>query len=80
MSKRLVGNEWLRKRMSELGYTSLEQVANQIGSHKGNLWRYFAFRTIPNMGLLPAMCEALECTPTELLHALQLLDRRKSLA
>jgi hypothetical protein len=79
MSKQLVGNEWLQERMSELGYTSLEQVANEIGSHKGNLWRYFAGQTIPNMGLLPAMCKTLFCSPTELLHALQLLDPKKKL-
>ena len=69
----LVGLEWLQERMGQLGYTSLDQVAKAIGSHRGNLWRYFAGENIPNMGLLPGLCKTLKVTPTQLLRAMQLL-------
>ena len=73
------GLEWLRERMDELGYKNLDTVAAEIGTHRGNLWRYFNHDNTPNMGLLPVMCEVLAATPTELLRALKILGPRQSL-
>ena len=33
------GLVWLRARMEKLGYNSLEEVANEIGINRGNLFR-----------------------------------------
>jgi hypothetical protein len=73
------GLEWLRARMSDLGYSSLQVTADHMGLNRGNLWRYFHHDTMPNMGLLPIMCEVLKCTPTELLKALKILGPRQTL-
>ena len=73
------GLVWLKNRMDELGYKNLDSVAFEIGTHRGNLWRYFNHDNIPNMGLLPAMCDALASNPTELLRALKILGPRQTL-
>jgi len=79
MPKQEVGMEWLRRRMEELNYKTLDEVATRIGIHRGNLWRYFYFENIPRMELLPKMCNVLFCTPTELLRALKLLGHNETL-
>ena len=72
------GLVWLKERMDELGYKNLDTVAADIGTHRGNLWRYFNHDNIPNMGLLPAMCDVLASNPTELLRALKILGPRQT--
>jgi len=72
------GLAWLKERMDELGYKNLDTVAFEIGTHRGNLWRYFNHDNIPNMGLLPAMCDVLASTPTEILRALKILGPRQT--
>ena len=67
------GLEWLRARMDKLGYRSLEQVANEIGINRGNLYRYFSLETRPSVALLPDLCRALEASPAEVLKALEIL-------
>jgi len=72
------GLAWLKERMDELGYKNLDTVAFEIGTHRGNLWRYFNHDNIPNMGLLPAMCDVLASNPTEILRALKILGPRQT--
>ena len=67
------GLEWLRARMDKLGYTSLEQVAREIGINRGNLYRYFSLETRPSVALLPDLCRALKASPAEVLRALEIL-------
>jgi len=67
------GLEWLRERMDVLGYKSLEEVAQQIGINRGNLYRYFSLETRPSVALLPDLCHALDCSPAEILKALEIL-------
>jgi len=67
------GLEWLRARMDKLGYRSLEQVANEIGINRGNLYRYFSLETRPSVALLPDLCRALAASPAEILKALEIL-------
>jgi len=72
-SKKATGLEWLRGRMDELGYRSLEEVAQQIGINRGNLYRYFSLETRPSVALLPDLCRALDSSPAEILKALEIL-------
>ncbi len=67
------GLEWLRDRMEKLGYKSLEEVAQQVGINRGNLYRYFSLETRPSVALLPDLCRALKVSPSELLKALEIL-------
>lgn len=69
----LTGLEWLRARMEKLGYSSLEEVAQEIGINRGNLYRYFSLETRPSVALLPNLCHALKASPTEILKALEIL-------
>ena len=64
------GLEWLRARMEKLGYSSLEEVAQEIQINRGNLYRYFAFETRPSIDLLPKLCNGLNASPLEVLTAL----------
>jgi transcriptional regulator with XRE-family HTH domain len=57
--------------MDELGYTSLEQVAQQIGINRGNLHRYFTLENRPSIALLPAMSKTLQASYEEILQALK---------
>lgn len=72
-SKKVTGLEWLRGRMDDLGYRSLEEVAQQIGINRGNLYRYFSLETRPSVALLPDLCRALDSSPAEILKALEIL-------
>lgn len=56
--------------MEELGFESLEEVAQECGLNKGNLHRYFSFETRPSVDVLPRLCEGLRATPMEVLRAL----------
>ena len=69
----LTGLEWLRARMEKLGFSSLEDVAREIGINRGNLYRYFSLETRPSVALLPDLCRALKASPAEILKALEIL-------
>lgn len=69
----ITGLEWLRARMEKLGFTSLEDVAREIGINRGNLYRYFSLETRPSVALLPDLCQALKASPAEILQALEIL-------
>jgi hypothetical protein len=73
------GAEWLLERGAEMGLPTYQAIANEMGLCRGNLWRYFNHQTIPNMGLMPVMCEVLFVSPTDLLRALKLLGPKQSL-
>lgn len=69
----ITGLVWLRARMEKLGYNSLEEVANEIGINRGNLYRYFSLETRPSVALLPDLCRALKASPADVLKALEIL-------
>jgi transcriptional regulator with XRE-family HTH domain len=71
MTNQKTGMEWLRARMDKLGYTSLEEVANDLGINRGNLYRYFALETKPSVAMLPPMCEVFRVRTDEILYALE---------
>jgi transcriptional regulator with XRE-family HTH domain len=73
MAKNKQGMEWLRAKMAELNYTSLEQVAVDIGINRGNLYRYFTLETKPSVAMLPVLCEVLNASYEEVLKALDCL-------
>lgn len=75
-SQKLTGMSWLRARMDDLGYTSLDDVAVRAGINRGNLFRYFTLETVPSMALLPDLCQVLDVSPEELLRALEIIDSR----
>ncbi len=67
------GLEWLRARMEQLNYNSLEEVAQEIPINRGNLYRYFSLETRPSVALLPDLCRVLKASPVEILKALEIL-------
>jgi len=69
--RNFTGMEWLRSRMTYLGYTSLQQVADLAGINRGNLWRYFQLETRPSIDVLPLLADALGVTVMEILRALE---------
>ena len=75
-SQKLTGMSWLRARMDDLGYTSLDDVAVKVGINRGNLFRYFTLETVPSMALLPDLCRVLDVSPEELLRALEIIGSR----
>ncbi len=46
-STKLVGLDWLYRKMDEHDYSSLQAVAEACDLNRGNLYRYFAFETRP---------------------------------
>ncbi|CAB4194619.1 HTH_XRE domain containing protein [uncultured Caudovirales phage] len=78
--KRLIGMEWLRARMEEIGYASLQQVADDMCINRGNLWRYFSLHTRPSIEMLPIFCDVLQASSDEILQALDVIKPTKSLA
>ena len=75
-SQKLTGMSWLRARMDDLGYSSLDDVAVKVGINRGNLFRYFTLETVPSMALLPDLCRVLDVSPEELLRALEIIGSR----
>jgi len=69
--------KWLRNRMAELEYGSLQEVADAIGINRGNLYRYFTAETRPSIEMMPPMCSALDVTYEELLIALEVVKPTK---
>jgi len=72
------GHEWLQDRMEELNFRSLRAVAREIGINQGNLYRYFTFENRPSIALLPIMCQVFQCTPIELLRALEVIGKQET--
>lgn len=71
MSNQKTGMDWLRARMDKLGYTSLEQVAVELGINRGNLYRYFELENRPSIAMLPIMCEVFQVKTDEMLRVLE---------
>lgn len=69
-TKNKIGMDWLRARMDKLGYETFEQVAQDVGINRGNLYRYFTLETKPSVAMLPVLCEVLEASYEEVLKAL----------
>ena len=69
-STKVVGMDWLYRKMDEHDYSSLQAVAEACDLNRGNLYRYFAFETRPSIDLLPKLCNGLNATPLEVLTAL----------
>jgi AcrR family transcriptional regulator len=69
-STKVVGLDWLYRKMDEHDYSSLQAVAEACDLNRGNLYRYFAFKTRPSIDLLPKLCNGLNATPLEVLTAL----------
>jgi hypothetical protein len=73
MKKQTTGMTWLRSRMEELGYTSLQQVAEDMDINRGNLYRYFALEVRPSIAMLPVFCTVLSASYEEILQALEII-------
>jgi len=71
--RRKKGMKWLRDKMDTLGYTSLEQVANELNINRGNLYRYFILETKPSVAMLPIMADVFETDYEDILYALDVL-------
>ena len=69
-STKVVGLDWLYRKMDENEHSSLQAVAEACDLNRGNLYRYFAFETRPSIDLLPKLCNGLNATPLEVLTAL----------
>lgn len=69
--------KWLRNRMNELDYRSLQEVAEAVGINRGNLYRYFTGETRPSIEMMPPLCSALDLTYEELLIALEVIKPPK---
>jgi len=69
-STKVVGLDWLYRKMDEHDYSSLQAVAEACDLNRGNLYRYFAFETRPSIDLLPKLCNGLNASPLEVLTAL----------
>ena len=67
------GMDWLRARMEKLDYTSLEEVAVELGINRGNLYRYFSLENRPSVAMLPVMCEVFKVKTDEVLRALEVV-------
>ena len=62
--------QWFQTRLTDLGHSSLNVFAKHHGFPKSSLSRYFhGERQLPS-GKIGRLCEALEVSPQELLHAL----------
>lgn len=69
------GMKWLREKMEELGYTSLEQVASDVGINRGNLYRYFTLETKPSVAMLPIFTKVFKTDYEDVLYALDVLNK-----
>jgi transcriptional regulator with XRE-family HTH domain len=73
MTNEKTGMDWLRARMEKLGYTSLEEVAAELGINRGNLYRYFSLENRPSVAMLPVMCGVFKVKTDEVLRALEVV-------
>ena len=65
---------WLRSRMTELGITSLDQLAELCGSDKGNLSRIFHQQQRPRVDALEPLASGLQISVYELLVRIGAVD------
>jgi len=66
--------QWFQNRITHLGHASMNEFAKHHGFPKSSLSRYFhRERQLPS-GKIGALCEALEVSPQELLHALGAIE------
>lgn len=70
MSKKLKGMDFLRHRMSVVGYKSLEEVAVNVGINRGNLYRYFTLETAPSIAMVNPLARTLKVCANDILSAL----------
>lgn len=68
--------DWLRKRMEELGISSLGELEDKTGIDRGSLSRYFRQERTPGIDVIAPLCEALEVSPESILIALGAISRR----
>lgn len=66
----VTGNDWLKLKMEQLGFNSLQEAADACGLDKGTLYRYFAFETRPSIDVIPKLCKGFKVSPLEVLQAL----------
>lgn len=65
---------WLRQRMRELGIASLEELAEECGSDKGNLSRIFRQQQRPRVDALEPLAAGLDVSVYELLVRIGAVD------
>ena len=68
-STQLIGQEWLKTRMTELNFRSMNDLAEATGINKGTLSRYFRQIQRPSIDVIPVLCKALDVSPETLLRA-----------
>ncbi|MFA5775583.1 MAG: helix-turn-helix transcriptional regulator [Ilumatobacteraceae bacterium] len=66
----VTGSDWLKFKMEQCGFKSLQQAADACGLDKGTLYRYFAIETRPSIDVIPKLCKGLKASPLEVLQAL----------
>lgn len=66
----LTGDDWLKAKMEQLGFKSLQEAADACDLDKGTLYRYFAFETRPSIDVIPKLCKGFKAPPLEVLEAL----------
>lgn len=71
--KQLTGMEYLRSRMEELDYKSLQEVADHMNVNRGNLWRWWNFDTRPSVDMIPVFATVLQVPELEILAALEVI-------
>ncbi|CAB4153308.1 HTH_XRE domain containing protein [uncultured Caudovirales phage] len=71
--KQLTGMEYLRSRMEELGYNSLQEVAEHMNVNRGNLWRWWNYDTRPSIDMIPVFATVLQVPELEILAALEVI-------
>jgi transcriptional regulator with XRE-family HTH domain len=67
--------EWFRRRMTDAGLETLEDLAEAVGINKGNLSRYFRQETRPAVTVVGPLAEALDLAPETVLIGLGVLPR-----
>lgn len=72
----LTGMEWLSARMQVAGIRSLEELQLRSGINKGTLSKYFRHLQSPSVAVIPALCQALNVSPEDLLTGLGVISER----
>jgi transcriptional regulator with XRE-family HTH domain len=67
--------DWFRRRMSESGHATLDELAEEVGINKGNLSRYFRQETRPAVTVVGPLAAALQLAPETVLIGLGVLPR-----
>lgn len=65
---------WLRARMDELGFGSLDEVASACGSDKGNISRIFHQQQRPRVDALESLAQGLDVSIYEILVRIGAVD------